>query len=363
MIRDLPEIKRDQRLTCLRASMSSQAVDGFLTLDGVSLRWLSGFTGSAGRLLVSDTSAYLFTDGRYAEQAEMEVQGTEIEVLIGGTDKQNALITNHLDQFQRVALEADRISWIEAEELRKTLRAEVTPTVGIISELRKSKEPAEIARIEAAASIADQALAQLRPELGNKPTEIEFARALDYAMLTSGAEGLSFETICASGPNSALPHARPSNRVIEPGDLVILDFGALVDGYHSDMTRTFMIGDGDEQSWLMLNAVTDAQELGYQSVRPGVTASQVDVACRSHLDNLGLADHFVHGTGHGVGLEVHEAPWINAHSSTTLEEGQVVTVEPGVYRPGFGGVRVEDTVLITSSGARRLTSAPKDSLV
>ena len=129
------------------------------------------------------------------------------------------------------------------------------------------------------------------------------------------------------------------------------------------MTRTFIIGDGDEQSWDMLDAVTDAQELGYQSVQPGVTASEVDSACRSHLERLGLADHFVHGTGHGVGLEIHEEPWINAQSSAILEEGQVVTVEPGVYRPGFGGGRVEDTVLITSSGARRLTSAPKDSLV
>lgn len=363
MIRDLPPIERGYRLARLRGSMGDRSVESFLTSDTVSLRWLSGFTGSAGKLLISDASAYLLTDGRYAEQAETETQGTDIKVHIGGVNEQNALIASHLEGFKTVAIEADRISWMEAEELREKIKPEVRPTSGIISNLRKSKEPTEIARIEAAATIADQALAQLRPELGNQPTEIEFARALDYAMLTSGADGLSFETICASGPNAALPHARPSHRVIEPGDLVILDFGALVDGYHSDMTRTFIIGDGDEQSWAMLDAVTDAQELGYQSVQPGVTASEVDSACRSHLERLGLADYFVHGTGHGVGLEIHEEPWINAQSAAILEEGQVVTVEPGVYRPGFGGVRVEDTVLITSSGARRLTSAPKDSLV
>ena len=363
MIRDLPPIERDKRLARLRGSMNDHSVESFLTSDSVSLRWLSGFTGSAGKLLISDAFAYLLTDGRYAEQAEIETQGMEIKVCVGGTNEQDALIASYLEGFQKVALEADRVSWMEAEELRERIEPEVLPTSGIISNLRKSKESAEIFRIEAAATIADQALAQLRPELGNQPTEIEFARALDYAMLTRGAEGLSFATICASGPNAALPHAKPSNRVIETGDLVILDFGALVDGYHSDMTRTFIIGDGDEQSRVMLDAVTDAQELGCQSVRQGVTASEVDSACRSHLKILDLADYFVHGTGHGVGLEIHEEPWINAQSEVILEEGQVVTVEPGVYRPGFGGVRVEDTVLITSSGARRLTSAPKDSLV
>ena len=363
MIRDLPQIRHDHRLDRLRASMQNLAVDSFLTSDHISLRWLSGFTGSAGRLLVSDSTTYLLTDGRYAEQAEKQMQGTGIEIVIGGPSEQMALIDRHVDGLQKLALEADRVSWLEAEELRESLRPDVVSTPGIISDLRRIKEPAEVARIEAAASIADRALKHLQPDLANKPTEIEFARALDYAMLNAGAEGLSFDTICASGPNGALPHAKPSDRVISPGDLVVLDFGALVDGYHSDMTRTFTIGDADEQSWVMLKGVTDAQELGYQSLQPGVVASEVDAVCRSHLAELGLAEYFVHGTGHGVGLEIHEAPWINSRSATTLQEGQVVTVEPGVYRPGLGGVRVEDTVLIAASGPRRLTSAPKDPIV
>ncbi len=363
MIPDLPLIEHDHRLARLRASMNCRSVDSFLTSDSASLRWLSGFTGSAGKLMVTDAGTYLLTDGRYAEQAEKQTQSTQIEILVGGLDHQKDLIADYLQGLRTVALEADRVTWLEAEELRESLSSQVVSTPGIVSDLRRSKESAEIVRIEAAASVADGALSELRSELGNKPTEIEFARALDQAMYDGGAEGLSFETICASGPNAALPHARPSTRVIKSGDLVILDFGALVDGYHSDMTRTFVIGESDERSWAMVNAVTDAQELGYQALRPGVEASEVDAACRSHLANLGLADHFVHGTGHGVGLEIHEAPWINALSETILEEGQVVTVEPGVYRPGFGGVRVEDTVLITATGARRLTSAPKDPLI
>ena len=360
---DLPGINHNSRLRDVRQAMSEHSIENFLTIDGVSLRWLSGFTGSAGKLLIGGSSNHLLTDGRYADQASREISGTDIELFVGDGKQQREFIVARMRSSKALTLEADRITWGAVEELKAEVEADVLPSNGLISDLRQIKDPAEVARIEAAASIADNALAQLLPNLSEQPTELEFARALDTAMLDLGAEALSFETICASGPNAAAPHARPSSRVIRARDLVVIDFGAVIDGYHSDMTRTYIVGDTDQSSWDMVNSVTEAQERGCEVVGPGVKACDVDEACRSHLSNRGLGEYFVHGTGHGVGLEIHEAPWINGKSSEVLEESHVVTVEPGVYLPGVGGVRVEDTVLITSSGFRRLTSAPKDSIV
>lgn len=360
---DLPELQRAPRITNLRQAMSKTSIDSFMTSDRTSVRWLSGFTGSAGTLLVTDDTLLLLTDGRYGEQAPEETAGTEIELCVGDRNRHKQVIHHELSRSATLALEADRISWGEVEELKEIVKVALVPAKGLLSDLRKVKEPEEVARLEAAATIADKALAQVVLGLGDEPTESEFARVLDHTMLELGAESLSFETICASGPNAALPHARPSTRTIRSGDLVILDFGAVIDGYHSDMSRTYAIGDVDQNRWDMLESVTAAQKHGCEIVRPGVKASEVDSACRSHLAKKNLSEYFVHGTGHGVGLEIHEAPWINSQSEDILEEFQVVTVEPGVYRPGIGGVRVEDTVLITPSGHRRLTAAPKDPVI
>ena len=360
---DLPNIDHNSPLSDVRQAMSDHSIENFLTIDGVSIRWLSSFTGSAGKLLITGSSSHLLTDGRYADQAAREISGTAIELFVGDGKQQKEFIAAQMRSSKTLTLEADRITWGAVEELKKEMDVEVLPSNGLISDLRQVKDPSEIARIQAAASIADSALMQLLPDLGGQPTELEFARALDSAMFDLGAEALSFETICASGPNGAAPHARPSSRVIRARDLVVVDFGAVIDGYHSDMTRTYIVGDADQSSWDMINSVTEAQERGCEMVHPGVKACEVDDACRSHLSDRGLGEYFVHGTGHGVGLEIHEAPWINGKSSEVLEEAQVVTVEPGVYLPGVGGVRVEDTVLITSSGFRRLTAAPKVPIV
>tara|TARA_Y100001970_G_scaffold281571_1_gene392609 strand:+ start:16142 stop:17230 length:1089 start_codon:yes stop_codon:yes gene_type:complete len=360
---DLPELQRGRRVAALREAMTDASIDSFLTSDSISLRWLSGFTGSSGVLLVTDEHMHLLTDGRYGEQAPRETVGTGIDVCIGDRKRHKEVIEDKLSSARSLALESDRITWGEVEALKESVEIELVSAKGLLSDLRRVKEPGEVVRLQAAATIADEALATVCSDLAGEPTENEFARALDRTMLELGAEALSFETICASGPNAALPHARPSDRTIRSGDLVILDFGAVIDGYHSDMTRTFAIGDIDQDLWDMLNAVTDAQNRGCDTIRPGVKASDVDDACRSHLAMSNLSEYFVHGTGHGVGLEIHEGPWLNSQSDDILEESQVVTVEPGVYRPGIGGVRIEDTVLVTSSGYRRLTTAPKDPII
>jgi Xaa-Pro aminopeptidase len=225
------------------------------------------------------------------------------------------------------------------------------------------KDDGEVARISAAASIADAALLQVWPLLATEPTERAFALELDTAMRRLGARDVSFETICASGPNSARPHARPSDRRMVEGDLVVIDFGALLDGYHSDMTRTVTLGEPDDVARRLLDVVTEAQQRGVEQVGPGVECSAVDNACREVIIDAGWGEAFLHGTGHGVGLDIHEDPRVAGSSEAILQVGEVVTVEPGVYLSEIGGVRIEDTLLVTADGNRPLTHAPKQSLV
>jgi Xaa-Pro aminopeptidase len=224
------------------------------------------------------------------------------------------------------------------------------------------KDDGEVARIEAACAIADAALERVSPRLDDGPTEAAFALELDTEMRRLGADDISFETIVASGPNGSRPHHQPSDRVIERGDLVVLDFGALVDGYHSDMTRTIPVGGADaltDEQRRMVEVVRAAQAAGVAAVAPGVGTGVVDHACREVIAEAGWADLYVHGTGHGVGLDIHEDPRVATSVDTPLVPGHVVTVEPGVYRPGHGGVRIEDTVVVTAEGRRALTHAPK----
>jgi Xaa-Pro aminopeptidase len=233
-----------------------------------------------------------------------------------------------------------------------------------VESLRRVKDAGELARIELAADIADIALAQVKERLAAEITEAQFGLELDFEMRRRGADEVSFETIIAAGPNASLPHHSPSARRIEPGETVVVDFGALVDGYHSDMTRTFSVGElASAEMADILDAVLVAQRAGVRALRPGVTGAEVDEATRGSLARAGFGAHFTHGTGHGVGLDIHEAPSVGAGSADILEEGAVVTVEPGVYIPGLGGVRIEDSLVITATGARALTKSTKDTIL
>jgi len=263
----------------------------------------------------------------------------------------------------RLGLEADHVSWsTQQRDANGTLAGRaMVATSGVLEAERAVKDPGEVARIEEACRIADDALSAIRRRFADKPTEREFARELESEMNRRGAEGPSFPTIVASGPNSALPHHRADDRTISEGDLVVVDFGALVEGYHSDMTRTFVVGEPTAEQARMIEVVTEAQQAGAAAISPGVDIRDIDRACRAVISAAGLGDRFTHGTGHGVGLQIHESPWIGATSVGVLAPGNVVTVEPGVYVPGLGGVRVEDSVLVTEHGGRPLTLHPKDS--
>jgi Xaa-Pro aminopeptidase len=354
------------RLPRLRAQLDAAGCDALIVTNLRNVRYLTGFTGSAGHLVLTADGAVVVTDERYGTQVEEQLaaSGAPARAEVTTTGQKDAT-AGVLAGVARVGLEATSVTWAQQRTFAVEWLpgAELVPTENLVEGLRLVKDDGEVARIETAATIADEALLSILSRLLDGPTEAEFALELDTEMRRRGASERSFETIVAAGRNGAKPHARPGTRRVERGDLVVIDFGATVDGYRSDMTRTFVVGDPVAEQRRMLDVVTAAQAAGVAAVAAGVAAKDVDAACRDVIGEAGLGEHFVHGTGHGVGLDIHELPWVNARSAATLAAGHVVTVEPGVYLPDIGGVRVEDTVLVTDEGNRPLTRAPKDPVV
>jgi Xaa-Pro aminopeptidase len=360
----LPAMDVAGRAGRLRAAFADAGIDGLLVTHLPNVRYLTGFTGSSAMLLVTDDVLVFTTDGRYRTQSgeQLAAAGVDARLEIGATvAQQRSAIADALAPGARVGLEAQSVTWAQQRDFAAVLDAhELVPTSGIVEALRRVKEPAEVARIHAACAIADDALGALLPRLAERPTERDFALELEVEMRRRGASGNSFDPIVASGPNGAKPHARPSERRVEAGELVVIDFGCVVDGYCSDMTRTVSVGDPGPEARRVWDVVRDSQWAGREAVRAGADCAAVDRACREVIDAAGWGDSFVHGTGHGVGLEIHEAPRVAASARDTLETGSVVTVEPGVYLPGVGGVRIEDTVVVTPDGSDPLTAFPKD---
>jgi Xaa-Pro aminopeptidase len=341
--------------------------DALLVTKLVNIRYLTGFTGSAALLLVLPDELLLVTDGRYEDQAadELATAGVDATLRIGLTMAGQYEILGTAATSLRLGLEAHAVSWATVRAMESTyfpFVTELVPTEGVVEGLRVVKDEGEVARIEAAAAVATDALTQVGGLMFDGVTEADLGLAIDTAIRELGAEGTSFETIVGSGPNGAKPHHRAagSTRKLHEGDLVVIDYGALVDGYCSDMTRTFCIGDPDATQRRMLDVVRESQAAGVAAVRAGVAGAAVDEACRTVISDAGWGDAFSHGTGHGVGLEIHEDPRVSWSADGTLATGHVVTVEPGVYLPEHGGVRIEDTVLVTDGGCRPLTHAPKD---
>jgi Xaa-Pro aminopeptidase len=358
----LPTMSVAGRLDALRARFDG--FDALVVTTLPNIRYLTGFAGSAALLVVTPQGALLTTDGRYRTQSAKQVSeaGADVDITIGnGTDQRKA-VSDFLSASPRVGLEADNVSWSGQRTWASLLTStELVPTTSAVEALREVKDEAEIALMERAAAIADAALYEVLPLMSEGATEEQFALALDSAMRRGGAEGTAFETIVAAGENSAMPHHRPGSRPIRQGDAVVVDFGATYEGYRSDMTRTFCVGAEPEGDMARVFAVVGAsQAAGAAAVRPGILAKEVDEVCRAIIADAGWADRFEHGTGHGVGLDIHEAPTVSQLGTATLAPGFVVTVEPGVYLPGQGGVRVEDTLVVTEGGSRPLTRFTKD---
>jgi len=362
----LPALEVGARLDSLTGRLAEAEVDALVVTALANVRYLTGFSGSAGILVVTGTGALLTTDGRYRTQSAEQVAAAEVggrvDIEVGGVGAQRDAVKARLVGSARVGLEADNVTWEAARRWTDLLEGtEVTPTTGVVEALREVKDEGEVARMARAAAIADAALTEVLGLLGSGITETEFALALDTAMRRGGAESTAFDTIVAAGPNSAKPHHQPTDRPIAAGDPVVVDFGATFEGYRSDMTRTFCVGGAPTGDLArVFDVVRASQADGVAAVRPGAGTKEVDDVCRAVIAEAGWADAFEHGTGHGVGLDIHEAPTVSPLGTAILTPGVVVTVEPGVYLPGVGGVRIEDTLVVTEDGSRPLTTFTKE---
>ena len=370
----LPKLDVSSRIsalqTLLRGLVDDDQVDALLVTHLTNIRYLTGFTGSAARLLVPvHGDAVLITDARYDERSHDELGSSSCAASIEvrrTVRAQNDLLAEVLvaESIDRLGLEADHITWSALTAYDGRFEDAVLLQVrGATEALRRTKDPAELARLARASAIADAALLAVLPVLADAPTEVAFARVLETAMIERGADGISFETIVASGPNASRPHHESGGRAIVEGDFVICDFGALVDGYHSDMTRTICIGEPSVAQRRHFAVVKDAHDAGVAILRPGVTGVEADAACRERIAAVGWGEQFTHGTGHGSGLDIHEDPFLGETSTSTLQAGDIATIEPGVYFPGRSGVRVEDSMVVTDDGAVLLTCAPYELIV
>ena len=337
--------------------------DALVVFDLNNIRWLTGFTGSAGTLIVRSDEMVFVTDGRYGEQARAQfaASGAAARVVVGTSA---AVMREGMEQAlngaRAVAVDPTEVTQAQFETLRGQTSANLVTLGGVVQHLRRRKTAAEIARMRRAAACTDVALAEVERMMADRPTERDVRDELEYRMRRHGADGPSYDTIVATGPNGARPHHRPTSTVIEEGHLVVIDVGGLVDGYHSDMTRTYLIGTVDPALRRMHDVVRESQLAGLAAVRAGVTAGDVDKTCRDIIIDAGFGTEFIHSTGHGVGLQIHEQPWVRTGMSEPLQTGEVVTVEPGVYREGLGGVRIEDLVVVTDTGCDILTETSKD---
>ena len=345
------------------AATDTARPDSLVVFDLNNIRWLTGFTGSAGTLIVRPDEMVFITDGRYGEQARAQfaASGAAARVVVGTSA---AIMREGMEQAlngaRAVAVDPTEVTQAQFETLRGQTSAGLVTLGGVVQHLRRRKTAAEIARMRRAAACTDAALAEVERMMSDRPTERDVRDELEYRMRRHGADGPSYDTIVATGPNGARPHHRPTSTVIEEGHLVVIDVGGLVDGYHSDMTRTYLIGDVDPVLRRMHDVVRESQLAGLAAVRAGVTAGDVDKTCRDIIVDAGFGGEFIHSTGHGVGLQIHEQPWVRTGLSEPLQSGEVVTVEPGVYREGLGGVRIEDLVVVTDTGCDILTATPKD---
>jgi Xaa-Pro aminopeptidase len=348
--------RRLERQVALRAALAAEGLDGLLVTHLPNIRYLTGFTGTAALLLVRNDASTLISDFRYAAQAPAEVgPAATVEIEQRSVwDRLGRVLST--EPGASIGIEAHALTVRDAERVSGLTRARLVPTTELVERQRVVKSPEEVAAIAAAAELAQEALEAVLPGIRVGQTEREVAATLEATLRRRGSEWHPFPTIVASGPRSALPHARTSQRTIGKGELLLIDFGAQVDGYCADLTRTMVVGArADERQRMVHDLVQTAQRRAIEQLRAGMPAREGDALARDVIAARGLGDAFGHSLGHGLGLEVHEAPRLAATSDSPLPPHAVVTVEPGVYFPGWGGVRLEDDVYLAPEGPRRLS--------
>jgi Xaa-Pro aminopeptidase len=348
---------RARRLAALGEAINAAHLDGLLVTSAANVRYLSGFSGSSAILFVSPRDTLLITDFRYKTQAADEV-GDLARITI----EPQSLWTGVWQQLAQtpglevLGFESAHIVHRDFQRLLEAgARYQWRPTVDLIEALRERKDEDELRRIREAVETAEHALGLTITQIRVGMTELEIAGVLESALRQSGSDGFAFPSIVASGPNAALPHARPTSRVVTRGDLLLLDFGARAEGYCSDITRTFVVGPASAEQQEVHDVVRLANERAVRAVRPGISGRDADGVARGYIEDRGFGELFGHSLGHGIGLEIHEAPRLAKTAENPLVEGAVVTVEPGIYRPGWGGVRIEDDVHLGAGGAQVLT--------
>ncbi len=342
--------------------MAEEELDAFLVSSPANRRYLSGFTGSNGYLVITDSEAILATDFRYIEQAQAESPGFEVNHIRGGEPWFPGLV-DQLD-LSTVGFEADDMTVTAFSRLRETVEEAETDvdfvkTAGVTEWIRAVKDDDEIESLDHAVQIADQAMAKIQREIRVGMTEREVAWELHKEMRRLGAEGPSFDTIVAVGPNAALPHHRADDTVVREGEPIVIDMGANYRGYCSDLTRTFVLGEQDDTFRHIYGIVLQAQMAAIEAARPGMTGKEIDSVAREVITGVGYGDEFGHGLGHGVGLVIHERPMVEPRSQDVVDNGMVFTIEPGIYISGWGGIRIEDIVVMEDGKARPLTRSPK----
>jgi Xaa-Pro aminopeptidase len=357
-----------RRIDSLRGAFDQDKLSALYIVDPSNIRYLTGFTGSFARLVIplKREEIALITDGRYVEQAASELanHGLGDAFRIVPVSEQNAELSAKLGQTGRLGAEGHSLTWDELERLSSHIEFNRIQRIDNVTlKLRATKDEFEIQLLTQAAAIADAALANVLSLLGESPTEREFAQSLDNAMFQGGATAISFPTIVASGPRSSLPHGQPTDRRISRGDVVVVDFGAEFHGYHSDCTRTFSIGEPSDKAVHAYQAVSAAQQRGVEASIAGASISEIDRLVRAVLADEGLVDRFVHGLGHGVGLQIHELPMFLSSETAALATNQVVTIEPGIYLPNEFGIRIEDSLIVRNSEPLVITKAPKDWII
>ncbi|MCU5316021.1 Xaa-Pro peptidase family protein [Bacillus cereus] len=350
------------RITNIQKQLHNYGIDGLLITKKENRQYATGFTGSAGVVLISADQAVFITDFRYVDQAKSQIKDAEIIMHKGNLEKEIAHQVSKLN-IQKLGIEENNMTLQQYKNLQKYVQAEMIQVCEIIENIRIIKDTPEIETMKIAANIADEAFHHILTFLKPGISENAVRDELEFFMRKKGATSSSFQIIVASGVRSSLPHGVASNKIIEQGDIVTLDFGALYDGYCSDITRTVAIGEPSEEFKKIYNVVREALKRGTEAIKPGETAKSIDDITRDYITEHGYGQYFGHSTGHGLGLEIHEPLRLSQESKVTLQEGMVVTVEPGIYIPNWGGCRIEDDIVITKEGYEVITKSNRELIV
>ncbi|MGD7045564.1 M24 family metallopeptidase [Jeotgalibacillus proteolyticus] len=346
----------------LRKQMAKHDLDGLMITSSYNRKYISNFTGSAGIAVISQEEAVFITDFRYTEQAADQAKEFTIVQHKGPIHQEVASQVERLG-IKRLGFEQDHVVFGTYKQYEEAVQTQLVPVSGVVEKLRLIKTDSEIKILKEAADIADAAFKHILDFIQPGKTELEVSNELEFFMRNAGAQSSSFDIIVASGERSALPHGVASNKIIQSGELITMDFGALHKGYVSDITRTVAVGEPSDQLKEIYQVTLDAQLLAMEKIRPGLTGKQADAIARDYISSKGYGEYFGHSLGHGIGLEVHEGPGLSSRSDIELLENMVVTVEPGIYIAGLGGVRIEDDTVITKNGNETLTHSTKDLII